>query len=71
LGKEVIYRASEEGEDIAIIQKLKNDTLAIIITFEKNGNEIQARLRTVIQKRNIFIKNNTKVYCLNNFKGGF
>jgi len=71
LGRDTIYKASEQGDDIAILDKVKNDTLAIIITFEQNGNEIQARLRTVIQKRNIYIKENTKIFNLKNYKGGF
>lgn len=68
LGKQVIYSASEEGNDIAILDKQKSDTLAIILTFEQSGNEIQARLRTVIQKKNIFIKHGTRIYQLENYK---
>lgn len=71
LGKQVIYSASEKGNDIAILDKQKSDTLAIILTFEQNGNEIQARIRTLIKKEFIYIKENTRIYELKNYKGGF
>lgn len=71
LGKQVIYTASEKGDDIAILDKQKNETLAIIITFEEYEDQIQARLRTVIQKKDVFIKDGTRIYNLKNYKGGF
>jgi hypothetical protein len=71
LGKEIIYEASKQGEDIAILDKKGKQTLAIILTFEVSGNEIQARIRTLIKKEFIYIKENTRIYKLDNFKGGF
>jgi len=71
LGQETIYKASLEGSDIAILDKKGKDTLAIILTFEQNGNEIQARIRTLIKKEFIYIKENTRIYKLKNHKGGF
>ena len=71
LGKETIYKASEQGEDIAILDKKSRQTLAIILTFEVSGNEIQARIRTLIKKEFVYIKENTHVYKLENYQGGF
>ena len=60
LGKERLYRMSKLGDDVAIINTHKN--LATIITFESEGNETQIRIRTIIGRSNIYVKDGTRIY---------
>ena len=65
LGKERLYNYADQGEDVAIIDEENN--LSVIITFE--GNQI--RIRTVIDKSNIWVRKGTRIYNLKNYKGEF
>lgn len=65
LGKERLYNYAKAGDDVAIINTVKNITT--IITFE--GNQI--RIRTIIPKSNVWVKTGTKIYNLKDYKGGF
>ena len=67
LGKERLYRYADEGIDTAIIDE--DNDLAVIITFEEN----QIRIRTVIDRSNIWVKKGTRIFKLReqNYKGGF
>ena len=65
LGKERLYQYSERGDDVAIIDKDNN--FVIVITFEG----YQVRLKTLIPRANAFIKEGTKIFVLNDYKGGF
>jgi len=59
LGKERLYNYAKTGDDVAIIDKDNNITT--IITFENT----QIRIRTIIQRANVWIKEGTKIYNLN------
>lgn len=63
LGKERLYNYTNQGDDVAIIDQ--DNDITIIITFE--GNQI--RIRTVIDKSNVWIRKGTRIYRLNG--GGF
>ena len=65
LGKERLYRYADEGIDTAIIDE--DNDLAVIITFE--GNQI--RIRTIIDRSNIWVKRGTRVFKLRkqNYQG--
>jgi len=65
LGKKRLYDYAERGEDVAIIDQ--DNDLTVIITFE--GNQI--RIRTVIDKSNVWVKRGTRIFKLRNYKGGF
>ena len=65
LGKERLYKYADQGDDVAIIDKENN--LTVIITFE--GNQI--RIRTVIDKSNVWVKTGTRIFNLQNYRGGF
>ena len=65
LGKERLYNYADQGEDIAIIDEENN--LSVIITFE--GNQI--RIRTVIDKSNIWVRKGTRIFNLKDYRGGF
>ena len=70
LGKERLYRYADQGDDVAIIDK--DHDITVIITFE--GKEIganQIRIRTVIDKSNVWVRSGTRVFNLKNCKGGF
>jgi len=70
LGKERLYRYADQGDDVAIIDKDHN--LTVIITFEgieTGANQI--RIRTVIDKSNVWVKNGTRIFELKNYRGGF
>jgi hypothetical protein len=58
LGKERLDCYADKGEDVAIID-MEND-MTVIITFE--GNQI--RVRTVIDKSNVWVKKGTKIFRL-------
>ena len=65
LGKERLYHYANRGEDVAIIDHENN--LTVIITFE--GSQI--RIRTVIDKSNVWVKKGTRIFNLRDYKGGF
>lgn len=65
LGKERLYRYADQGNDVAIIDE--DHDITVIITFE--GNQI--RIRTVIDKSNVWVKSGTRIFKLRNYKGGF
>ena len=67
LGKERLYNYSNQGTDTAIIDEDHN--LAVIITFEEN----QIRIRTIIDRSNIWVKKGTRIFKLReqNYRGGF
>jgi len=62
LGKERLYGMSKAGDDVAIINTQKN--LATIITFESEKDETQIRIRTIIGRSNIYVKDGTRIYNL-------
>ena len=64
LGKERLYNYADQGDDVAIIDQ--DHDLTVIITFE--GKAIgcnQIRIRTVINKSNVWVKKGTRIYRLN------
>jgi len=63
LGEKRLYDYAGKGEDVAIID-YDND-FTIIITFEK----YQIRVKTIINKSNVWVKKGTIIYNL--YKGGF
>jgi len=70
LGKERLYRYADQGDDVAIIDKDHN--LTVIITFEgieTGANQI--RIRTVIDKSDVWVKSGTRIFELKNYRGGF
>ena len=69
LGKDRLYRMSENGDDVAIINTVKNQST--IVTFESEKNETQIRIRTIIGRSNIYVKTGTRIFKLQNYKGGF
>jgi len=69
LGKERMDHFAGDGSDVAIIDK--ENHISVIITFEAEEKYIQIRIATIIPRSNIFVKAGTKVYCLQNYKGGF
>lgn len=69
LGKSRLDYFSSQGSDVAIIDKQNH--ISVIITFESEGNLTQIRIATIIPRNNIFVKNGTKIFCLQNYKGGF
>lgn len=69
LGKERLYRMADNGDDVAIINTQKD--LATIITFESQGDETQIRIRTIIGRSNIYVKTGTRIFKLQDYKGGF
>ena len=58
LGKERLYNYAKTGDDVAIIDVDNNITT--IITFENT----QIRIRTIIPKSNVWVKEGTKIYNL-------
>ena len=69
LGKERLYNYAKTGDDVAIIDT--DNDITTIITFEKNGNNSQIRIRTIIPKSNVWIRKGTKIYNLNKYEGKF
>lgn len=69
LGKERLYRFSNDSIDVAVIDK--ENHISVIITFESEDKETQIRIRTIIPRSHIFVKAGTRVYELKNYKGGF
>lgn len=69
LGKERLYRFSNDSIDVAVIDKENN--ISVIITFESENKEVQIRIRTIIPRSHIFVKAGTRVYELKNYKGRF
>jgi len=69
LGKDRLYKMANNGDDVAIINAVRNQST--IITFESEGNETQVRIRTIIARSNIYVKTGTKIFNLKNYKGGF
>ena len=70
LGKDRLYRYADQGDDVAIIDK--DNDLTVIITFEgveTGANQI--RVRTVIDKSNVWVKSGTRIFELKNCRGGF
>jgi len=65
LGKERLYDYAERGEDVAIIDR--DNDITVIITFE--GSQI--RIRTVIDKSNVWVRKGTRIFNLTNYKGGY
>ena len=65
LGKERLCNYANRGDDVAIIDQ--NHDITVIITFE--GNQI--RIRTVIDKSNIWVRKGTRIFNLRNYKGDF
>lgn len=65
LGEERLYNYANQGDDVAIVDQ--NNDLTVIITFE--GNQI--RVRTVIDKSNVWVRKGTRIFNLRNYKGGF
>ena len=63
LGKKRLYDYADKGEDVAIID-YDND-FTIIITFEK----FQIRIKTIINKSNVWVKKGTIIYNL--YKGEY
>ena len=69
LGKERLNYFAGNGADVAIIDK--DNHISVIVTFENEDNYTQIRIATIIPRSNIFVKAGTKVFCLQNYKGGF
>ena len=70
LGKERLYNYADQGDDVAIIDH--DHDLTVIITFEgKEMGANQIRIRTVIDKSNVWVRSGTRVFDLKNYKGGF
>lgn len=69
LGKERLDYFSSKGSDVAIIDKQNH--ISVIITFESEGKYTQIRIATIIPRSNIFVKDGTKIYNLENYQGGF
>ena len=69
LGRERLNYFANSGGDVAIIDK--DYHISVIITFESEGNYTQIRIATIIPRDNIFVKAGTKVFCLQNYRGGF
>ena len=69
LGEERLYKFSNDSVDVAIIDKENN--ISVIITFESEDKETQIRIRTIIPRSHIFVKTGTRVYKLEDYKGGF
>lgn len=65
LGKERLYNYANKGDDVAIIDQ--NHDITVIITFE--GNQI--RIRTVIDKSNVWVRKGTRIFNLRDYRGGF
>ena len=63
LGKARLDYFAGQGADVAIIDKLQKQT--VIITFESEGNYTQIRIATIIPKDRVFVKEGTKIFCLN------
>ena len=58
LGKARLYNYADKGDDIAIIDR--DNDITTIITFE----ETQIRIRTVIDKSNVWVKKGTRIFNL-------
>ncbi len=69
LGKDRLNYFAGKGDDVAIIDKVNRQTT--IITFESEYDYTQIRIATIIPRDNVYVKNGTKIYCLNEYKGGF
>lgn len=69
LGKSRLNYFANEGADVAIIDKIQRQT--VIITFESEDNYTQIRIATIIPRDRVFVKDGTKIFTLNNYKGGF
>ncbi len=69
LGKERLYKFSNDSVDVAVIDK--ENHISVIITFESEGNEVQIRIRTIIPRSHIFVKAGTRVFELKDYEGGF
>ena len=69
LGKERLYRYADQGDDVAIIDE--DHDITVIITFEGITGVNQIRIRTVIAKSDVWVKNGTRVFNLKNYEGGF
>jgi len=69
LGKDRLYKMADNGDDVAIINTPKHQST--IITFESEGDETQIRIRTIIDRSNIYVKTGTKIFKLQDYKGGF
>ena len=70
LGKERLYNYADQGNDVAIIDE--DHDITVIITFEgKEMGANQIRIRTVIDKSNVWVKSGTRIFKLRDYKGGF
>ena len=68
LGRERLDFFAGKGADVAIIDKQKHITT--ILVFEAEGDYCEIRISTIIPRDRVFLKDGTKCFCLNNYKGG-
>lgn len=69
LGKSRLDYFTNQGSDVAIIDKVQRQT--VIVTFESEDDYTQIRIATIIPRSNVFVKEGTKIFCINEYKGGF